>query len=43
VIADLSRFWGWGPFDGWNLTGTQLVWWLDQANRIIERQRQRDS
>lgn len=38
MIADLTRFWGWGPHDAWSLTGTQLMWWLDQANRIAARE-----
>ena len=40
MIADLSRWWHWGPHDGWNLTGTQLMWWLEQANRIAARERE---
>jgi hypothetical protein len=39
LIADVSRFWGWGPRDGWDLTGTELMWWLDQANRIAAREK----
>jgi hypothetical protein len=42
VIADLARFWHWAPHDAFSLTGTQIVWWLDQANRIIARENQRN-
>ena len=31
LIADLTRFWGWGPHDAWGLTGTQLIWWAEQS------------
>jgi hypothetical protein len=37
LIADLTRFWGWGPHDGFSLTGSELLWWHNQANRIIDR------
>lgn len=39
LIADLTRFWGWGPKDAWGLTGTQILWWTDQASRVAERER----
>jgi hypothetical protein len=39
LIADLTRWWHWGPRDAWNLDGTQLKWWAEQANRIVERER----
>ena len=39
LIADLTRFWGWGPMDAWGLTGTQLVWWTEQSIRIADRER----
>jgi hypothetical protein len=42
LIADLTRFWGWGPKAAWNLTGTQLLWWTEQANRIAARERPKD-
>jgi hypothetical protein len=38
LIADLSRYWGWpagGPGSGFEITGSRLIYWLDQANRII--------
>ena len=41
LIADLTRFWGWGPHDAWGLTGTQLIWWAEQSRRIAERERER--
>jgi hypothetical protein len=40
LIADLTRFWHWGPQDAWGLTGTQLLWWSDQASRIVARERE---
>ncbi|HSR78765.1 MAG TPA: hypothetical protein VLN57_19475 [Xanthobacteraceae bacterium] len=42
MTADLARWWHWGPQDAWSLTGTQLLWWLDQANRIGAREQNRD-
>jgi hypothetical protein len=39
LIADLAHYWHWAPHDAFSLTGTQIVWWLDQANRIIARER----
>jgi hypothetical protein len=39
LIADLTRFWSWGPHDAWSLTGTQLRWWAEQTIRIAERER----
>jgi hypothetical protein len=39
LTADLARFWRWGPRECWEITGTELLWWLDQANRIIARER----
>jgi hypothetical protein len=38
----LTYYWRWGPQDAWNLTGTQLMWWLDQLNRIRLRDRTPD-
>jgi hypothetical protein len=38
LIADLARYWHWSPQDAWELTGSELVWWLDQANRIVRRE-----
>jgi hypothetical protein len=40
LIADLTRFWGWGPRDAWDLTGTEMLWWAEQANRIQIRERE---
>jgi hypothetical protein len=39
LIADLAWIWKWGPNEAFELTGTQLLWWLEQTNRIIARQR----
>jgi hypothetical protein len=38
LTADLAHFWHWQPSEAWALTGTELLWWLDQANRIMARQ-----
>jgi hypothetical protein len=38
LTADLARFWHWQPSEAWGITGTELLWWLDQANRIIARE-----
>jgi len=35
----LTRFWGWGARDAWDLDGTMLMWWLDQAERIAQREK----
>jgi hypothetical protein len=43
LIADLTHFWHWSPTAAWSLTGTQLLWWLDQTNRIIERENARNA
>jgi hypothetical protein len=37
----MTRFWGWGPRDAWGLTGTELMWWLEQSHRIADRERER--
>jgi hypothetical protein len=41
LIALLAHFWHWSPQDAWGLTGSQIVWWLDQTNAIIERENAR--
>jgi hypothetical protein len=40
VIADLTHWWHWGPQDAWGLTGTELMWWLEQTRRIVAAQQQ---
>jgi hypothetical protein len=42
LTADLARFWHWGPVEAFELTGTQLMWWLDQANRIAQREQRKE-
>jgi hypothetical protein len=39
-MAQLSRFYHWppaGPGSASALTGTELAWWLEAANRIVEK------
>jgi hypothetical protein len=38
LIADLTRWWGWPPDAAWNMTGSRLMWWLEQQHRIAERE-----
>jgi hypothetical protein len=42
LVADLAHFYHWPPQDALALTGTELVWWLGQANRIVRRQNASD-
>ncbi len=37
VVAELTKFYGWGPFDAWSLTVTELIWWVEQAQRMSQR------
>ena len=41
LAADLAYFWHWQPSETWALTGPELLWWLEQANRIIARENAR--
>ena len=36
LIADLTKFYDWGPQDAWNLTVSELHWWHTQCLRHIE-------
>jgi hypothetical protein len=39
LIADLAHWWHWSPAEAFDMTGSELMWWLEQANRIAERER----
>jgi hypothetical protein len=41
LTADLAYIWHWSPREAFDLTATELVWWLDQTNRIIARENAR--
>ncbi|MDE3022262.1 MAG: hypothetical protein KGI54_10415 [Pseudomonadota bacterium] len=32
----MSKFYGWCPKDIWALTWTEIMWWNDQAERMIK-------
>jgi hypothetical protein len=36
VVAEVTRFYGWGPHDAWNLPWTKLDWWNTQAQRMLK-------
>ena len=36
--ADLCKFYGWGPDQVSTLTGAEMVWFAEQANRINTKQ-----
>jgi hypothetical protein len=38
LIAQLTWFFHWSPRDAWGLTGTEIMWWVEQANRIHAKQ-----
>lgn len=37
MIAELTKFYGWGPREAWALTIAELDWWNAQAKRIADR------
>jgi hypothetical protein len=40
-MADLTRWFAWGPEDASRLTGSKLVWWVEQANRMAKEEAER--
>lgn len=34
LIADITKFYGWGPHDAWGLTWTQIQEWARQMIRM---------
>jgi hypothetical protein len=34
-IADLSKFYSWGPYEAWGLPLSELAWWHQQMDRMI--------
>ena len=41
-MADLTKFYGWGPRDALDLTWSELAWWNEQAVRMVKTQRTAD-
>lgn len=37
LAAEATYFYKWGPHEAWSLTKSRLLWWVDNANRIINR------
>jgi hypothetical protein len=37
LIAEITKFYGWGPRDAWCLTLKELDWWNEQAGRIAKK------
>ena len=36
--AQLARFFRWTPATVWELTGTEMLWWCDQANDMAAKE-----
>ncbi len=36
LVAELTRFYGWGPRDALDLPWSELAWWNAQAVRMME-------
>jgi len=34
VVADLTKFYGWGPKDAWGEPVSRLMWWFKEAQRM---------
>jgi hypothetical protein len=39
LIAELTRYFSWGPRDAWVLTSRELLWWQAQAERLNKMER----
>ena len=35
-VAELTKYYGWGPCDAWDLPLSRLVWWREEMRRMME-------
>lgn len=38
LVANLTKYYGWGPRDAWSLTWTEMQWWANQAIRMSKQE-----
>jgi hypothetical protein len=36
MLAEVTRFYAWGPNDAWDLPWSRLLWWNAQAHRMAK-------
>lgn len=36
IVAEVTRFYRWGPRDAWGLTWSRLSWWRSQMLRMCD-------
>src|SRR5260364_19811 len=41
AVAELTKFYGWGPRTAWSLTVSELIWWFEQAQRMSQSKEDR--
>jgi hypothetical protein len=42
-VADLTKFYGWGPREALDLTWSELEWWNEQAVRMVKTQQRQET
>ena len=38
LTAQLARFFSWPPDAVWGLTGSDMLWWCEKANKMTSRE-----